>query len=116
MDAASVSPNARKVVAYSSLTPKECKKIVARMIRAAKNQPPGIIVADLDLSCIYRGTEDQEPALILCESCQGRVRIKYPVRACEIHNFCLPTFQGAPQSGFKQCHGCEDRIATPLSG
>jgi hypothetical protein len=56
--------------------------------------------------CIHLG-EQTRVELIRCATCNGNVRIKFPVHACAVFGECLPTYTGEHQ--LAKCHGCERR-------
>lgn len=84
--------------------------------RQVKGHSGDRLVASCLAPCVHL-TPTADVALIECESCQGRVRIKYPANDCAIYGRCLPTFVPAdlkawearkPESDlYHLCHGCD---------
>ncbi len=56
-------------------------------------------------NCLHLGEETGAVELIRCETCNGNVRLKFPVHACAVNGLCLPTFAGNGESklGCRQC-------------
>jgi hypothetical protein len=63
------------------------------VVRACKGSP-----------CKHLGDATGENELIPCETCQGNVRVKFPIYACAIHQLCLPTYTGTAEH--QTCHNC----------
>lgn len=53
-----------------------------------------------------------ENALIRCTTCQGNVRLKFPIHGCEKHVHCLPTYTGDKREGLPM--SCRQCIAESL--
>lgn len=62
---------------------------------------------------LEQATGDVE--LIQCTTCQGNVRVKYPVHNCDVHGKCLPIYKGSEPSAAKCCATCEDNPANQSS-
>jgi hypothetical protein len=56
--------------------------------------------------CRHRGDQPLRQELVRCVTCQGNVRLKLAVHACEIFGECLPAATHKNESSLKGCQGC----------
>jgi hypothetical protein len=54
--------------------------------------------------CRHLGEATGGVERIKCETCNGNVRLKFPIHACAVHKICLPTCTGETET--MTCHKC----------
>lgn len=62
--------------------------------------------------CPHLAEATNAVALVGCQSCKGRVRLKLPIHACGLFGECVPSAGLKNDSGVRGCKGCM-RVAPP---
>jgi hypothetical protein len=65
----------------------------------------GRCLAKPPVVCAYLDVANGKHELIPCDTCQGNVRLKFPIHNCAVHSECLPTYNGAA-SIWMSCRKC----------
>jgi hypothetical protein len=89
---------------------KSCGYTLDRDYKSTPHRPchsPGL--GDRLALCVHLGEPTGAVELILCQTCRGNVRQKFPVSACEVFGTCLPTMAHENASGVKGCGSCPRR-------
>lgn len=62
--------------------------------------------------CSHLGKPTGEIELIQCRTCQGNVRLKFPVHECKVFGKCLPGAGNHPD--IQVCTGCPQVMYLPI--